>query len=189
MSVVTIVAASPFTIRSNRIRYADFYKNPSSTTYYVLVDLDNGGSSYSHTYSAGKWIKIVRTEGSLVKAKVADVWDSKLGVIVSIDGTSANVIWINPGSIQARDTGKFEGRSSVSFFVDPVPLEVSAGDLSDMAAGNEETGITAINTGITLKDVKDVDVTPAVGDLILKATRTSGTGSAEISLLAGYLVM
>ena len=51
----------------------------------------------------------------------------------------------------------------------------------DAPSGFTETDVTAVNTGITL-DSPVGNVTPAVGDLILKATRTAGSYNGSFSI-------
>jgi hypothetical protein len=58
-------------------------------------------------------------------------------------------------------------------------LSVENGSLRNIAAGFTVLDDATINTGATLADVAGVSVTPAVGDLILRVSRT-GTGQALI---------
>jgi hypothetical protein len=177
--------------RSTELDWADWARQgiPNGTSYFIGIDLDNGGVSYKHTYAADQWIWLSNTSGFLTKEKNADEWEAVFGVILSITTTAATVAWLSSGLLYARDTGKFDSQILNDKFLSPMSLEVESGDLKLVAVSSIETGVTAINTLTTLKDVKDVSVTPAVGDVVVKIISYAGSsGTANLSYNFGYVV-
>jgi hypothetical protein len=190
-SINRIQTSTVLTERAQEVKAAGFRKGAiPASTYYVVVDLDNqaGAGPYKHTYTAGQWLYVVGIQGILLKSKPADEWDGRLGVILRIDGTDADIGWFAMGALHARDTSRFESTSVSESFTVPFSLEVVAGDLTDIVLGWIDYNIATINTGITLKDVRDNNVTPQVGDLIGYAVRNGGSGTADLHYGVAYLV-
>jgi len=188
-----VVSSNTFTVRSRGVVGADFSKSDinATETYYIGIDLDNnsGAGPYKHAWSSGEWINITAINGLLIKEKPGDEWDGFVGVILRIDGTDSDIGWLQIGALHARDTGDFESTAVSDKFDTPLNLEVSGGDLVKIALGYISTSVTAVNTGITLSDIQGNNVTPAIGDVVIKAIRSaSSSGVADIHYYIGYLV-
>ncbi len=103
----------------------------------------------------------------------------QLGVITRIDGTDCDIEYVQGVSFEKSDE-----RTIVRdrlFSPNQLKCGVVSGALNKVASQFTETGVTAINTGGTLTDAHGNTFTPAVGDLIVKYTRSAGTYSAAVS--------
>jgi len=174
----TVLTSDPTNTAKDKVVGADFYKTGvSDTTYYIGIDLDNSSGDYKH--SSGSYISIIGAAGVLIKNKNSDNWNSLFGTILSIDGTQATVGWLQLGSMHALDTNSFTDRFLTETFPVEIKTSVSGGDYTYIAAGFKET-TTSINTGITLSDLAGNNITPAAGDIVIKADKVTGTGNITI---------
>lgn len=150
----------------------------AATTYYEFVDLD--GSNYKHNTS-GTALLVASSGGWAAKTNSGSKWNVQLAVILAIDGTSADLGVLPLFSISLGNTSQFSDKQFQNLFPGVVNLAVSSGDFTYIADGYKETGVTAINTGITLSDVFGSSVTPAVGDLLLRVELVSGVGTLDFA--------
>jgi len=161
----------------------DYLKDPiSATTYLLTIDLDNPGASYKH--ASGSGILIYGGSATLLKSSTGAEWRVLSGVITAIDGTQASVVWLEMFSVHVEDTGRSFGRHEAKPF--PIPMDLTT-PLSKIAAKAQVT--TDVNTGVTLEDVNGDSRTPAVGDLISKVEKLSGSGSALLHQSIWYQVV
>lgn len=156
----------------------------TDTTYLLFIDLSNANDAYRHTLTGA--IRVGRFTAELIKDNASAKWAGVIGVITEIDGTSATVVWIEAGSLRAYGTSSFIDRKGGVVFPVVAAMDVEAGDLKYMASDFKDTGITALNTGTTIKNIADEDVAPAVGDIIIRAERVAGVGDAAIHYTAFY---
>lgn len=103
----------------------------------------------------------------------------QLGVITRIDGTDCDIEYVQGIGFEKSDD-RFLTRDRV-FSPNQLKCGVVGGTLNRVASQFAETGVTAINTGGTLTDAGGNTFTPAVGDLVVKWSRTAGTYSAAVS--------
>jgi len=151
--------------------------------YFLLIDLDNAGSAYKHTLTGT--IRAARFAAFINKENASARWLVQMGVILSIDGTEATIAWIPGGGVTTLRNDEFIDFNGGDAFPVVFPFDVESGDLKYVASNDKET-TSDVNTSGTLKNVADADVTPAVGDVILRAERSSGIGNADINYTAWY---
>lgn len=169
-----------------KIVAANLSKNSiSATTYYVLIDLDS--SAYKHD-NTGTGLYLTGFSGRALKSNVGSQWAVQLAVVLRIDGTDADLGILPGGSVSLRDTSTLSGGGSLSLFPGYDNLTVSGGDFTHIADGTTETNVAAVNTGVTFEDVYGTSVTPAVGDVLLRATLLLGSGTLEFSYGLQYWV-
>ena len=121
-----------------------------------------------------------------VKSKTNSAWQVAFGVITSIDGTDADIAFLDLGQIALLDTLNLSGERNV-VLEDGINLTVSGGSLTQGTVGYTET-TTDVNTGITLNDSTGSSVTPAVGDIICKVENIDNTSDLDIYYSVGYRV-
>ena len=154
-----------------------------ATTYYILVDLD--GVPYPHDETGARLI-MAGAASQGFKSNVGAKWAVQIGVIMTIDGTDAKIAWLPIASLTLRDTSRFSGGQHLPLFPDYVDLAQAAGVFTKIASNLYESGVTAVNTGITLEDALGNSVTPAVGDMLLRAELISGSGSLDFKFAVQY---
>jgi hypothetical protein len=103
----------------------------------------------------------------------------QLGVITRIDGTDCDIEYVQGVGFEKSDQRTIT-RDRL-FSPNQLKCGVVGGALNRVASQFTETNVTAINTGGTLTDAHGNTFTPAVGDLIVKFSRTAGTYSAAVS--------
>ena len=166
-----------------KIVHVDFMKDAvAATTYFMLIDLD--GASYKHDL-AKTFLKIASIAALARKTKSSDKWRVRIGLILAIDGTDADIGFISVGYADLRDSGRFLAeKTEVGIFPVLVDLQHAAGAYDKIAASVITD--TAVNTAITLDDAFGAAVTPAVGDLVLQAELVSGSGIVDFAYNVGY---
>ncbi len=186
--VISEVESTPFSNDRDNVVGADLFKSGitgASAAYYLAIDLSNGSGNYKHTVTSGGVILFGLT-GSFIKTNLASVWDIDIGIIRTINGTQANIAWLEIGSIHSKDSSRAEWDLNYWFFPVKINLTVSGGVLTKIVTGNTEN-ITAVNTAITLSDASNTNATPAVGDVVVRVNRASGSGTADLHLSFWYL--
>jgi hypothetical protein len=156
----------------------------TATTYYVFIDLD--GSGYKH--NTGTKIIVSGVGGRGLKSNSGAEWQVNLMVVLRIDGTDADLGILPIASVSLLDTSQFSGGSQIILFPAVQDLGVSGGSFTKITDGLQELNVTAVNTGTTFKDVLGNDVTPAVGDLLLRVTLISGGGTLDFVYGMDYWV-
>jgi len=167
----------------------EFQKTEISATnnYFVAIDLDNSDDDYRHEYVEDGYVKLVGTSGILIKSKNSDIWTSVFGCVLSINATEATIGYLQLGALYAADTNQFIDRYALQTF--PVELDLSILDNVYEKVTVSQTEVTSdINTSTTLKDAVGNDVTPAVGDMIVKVNKTAGSGVATVHYSLWYYV-
>lgn len=103
----------------------------------------------------------------------------RIGVITRIDGTDADIEYVQ-GVTFEKSNERTIVRDRV-FSPNQLKCGVESGALNRVASQFTETGVTAVNTGGTLTDANGNTFTPAVGDMIVKYTRSAGVYSSAVS--------
>lgn len=167
-----------------KVVHVDFRKEGiAASTYFLLIDLD--GASYKHDL-ARAFLKVGSIVSQATKDKSGAKWRTRVGLILRIDGTDADIGWVSVGLLDLRDSSRFtQDKSETGIFPLLLDLQHAAGAY-DKIASAPETGIAAVNTGVTLEDAFGANVTPAVGDLVLYVEQISGTGVCEANYNVGY---
>ncbi len=155
----------------------------TETTYLLFIDLSNSYNAYRHV--ATNAIRFSQVSAELIKENASAQWESLFGIVLAIDGIEATIAWCAGGSLRAYGSDSFLDRKICNLFPVIGPVDVEAGDLKYIA-NNFKQLTTNVNTNITLKDIEDNDVAPAVGDVVLKAERLTGIGDADIHYTAFY---
>jgi len=182
----TVRIKDEFTDDRDKVVGVNFAKTlVAATTYYEFIDLD--GSSYKHNTS-GTDIVIASSGGWAAKTNSGSKWKVQLMIVLAIDGTSSDLGILPLFSIDLGNTSQFSDKQFQNLFPSVLNLAVSSGDFTHIADGYKETGVTAVNTGITLDDVFGSSVTPAVGDLLLRVELISGVGTLDFAYGLQYWV-
>jgi len=157
----------------------DLRAGVTATAYFMAIDMSNAGGFYKHSASSVGLV-IYAATATFIKSSVDDSWNAIAGVITAIDAVSATVAWLEILSIHSEGSEATVFSKQREAFPVPVDVTVSGGSLSKIAAGHTEVGITEINTSGTLLDVAGVARTPAVGDLVTRVEKASGTGTGTL---------
>jgi len=179
-----------FTNERRELKWAEIYfDDVSVTTWKCLIDLDNQGGAgpYKHVGGDGYQLKIASIAGFLRKERSNDQWVSAFGVIKAIDGTQATVEAIIGGILSSKNTGEFFDRNNEVFFPALLDMTISGGDTVNVTSGLEIT-TTEINTGVTIEDARGNAITLAVGDIVSRVRKISGSGTCEAGYSVSYLV-
>lgn len=148
-------------------------QSTSTTQYKIMVDLSDR-ATFPHHFTGRTELHSVFF---FVDKGANTVGQVQLGVITRIDGTDADIVFVQGVSFSSSSDRSF---SRDRIYNAPILLGQSGGNLT-RSAGVKETGITAVNTGGTLQTPFGT-ATPAVGDLIVRYTYTSGAAfSAFVS--------
>lgn len=159
----------------------------TSTSYFLGIDLDNDGGAGPYKHSSGTAVKMVGVSTQAQKYAALDDWDVLFGSILTINGAQATIGWLRFGSIRLQDTGILRATSVDKDFPVPIDMTVSGGDYTRIASGFKEI-VTAVNTSTPLPDVSGVTRTPAVGDVVIRSRRNSGSGGLLFHFCFWYLV-
>ncbi|TNE58616.1 MAG: hypothetical protein EP341_03095 [Sphingomonadales bacterium] len=104
----------------------------------------------------------------------------RIGVVTRIDGTDSDIEYV-----QGVTFSKSDVRSIIRdrvFSPNQLKCSVVSGALDKVASQFTETGVTAVNTGTSLTDANGNSFNPAVGDLIIKFSRSAGTYASSVSV-------
>ena len=142
----------------------------SATAYAALIDLSDT-TNFPHENTARidlSWLKVVL---ELASNSVGTV---KLGVITRVDGTNGDVSWLFVVPFTKSGTRRI--LSINNFAPSQLKLGVTGGALDYAVTNDTSTNVAAINTGTTLDSPRGTStVTPAVGDVVIGYTHTSGS--------------
>lgn len=159
--------------RDEPIFFAQTVKDVDATEYRIIVDLSDN-VTFPH-YDIGG-IELYASYLQVDK-DVSGRSAVRLGVITRIDGTDADIAFVQGVSFdKSADRRIVRDRD----FRVPIKLGQSGGALTKAVTGVVTTGITAVNTGATLSSPLG-SVTPAVGDLIAQYEHAAGTFDASIA--------
>jgi hypothetical protein len=150
----------------------------ASNKYAILIDLSDT-TNFKHTGTARIDLSILRIAAS------RNTFNGviRVGVITAINGTSASISYFRNAFYDSSVSNS--SYDEVNFSPSQLKCGVSAGTLTRMITNVSETGVTAVNTGLTLDSPRGVNtVTPAVGDIIVKFERTSG--SMDFASIAAF---
>lgn len=152
--------------------HAHFHKEGvTSTTYAVLVDLSDT-TNWPHNETG--YVDISTTESQVVITSAQGANGSlRLGVITRIDGVDADIVWADCSHFSKSGSEQID--RSFNYSPSQIRFEISGGSLTQMVSNEVSLNVAAINTGITLESSAGISVTPAVGDVVLGMTVSSGT--------------
>lgn len=147
----------------------------AATEYAILVDLSDR-VNFPHN-DVGRID--LHSAFFLVQKGSNTVGAIQLGVITRIDGTDADISFVQGVSFNSADARSF---TRDRLFSSPLRLGQSGGKLTRVSSSFAVTNETAVNTGLTLPSAEG-NITPALGDLVIRFVHTSGsafTGTASI---------
>ena len=157
----------------------------ADTTSYMFIDLD----STTHRHKVGTAIKLGQVLGKGFKSSSGGKWVAQLGVIIRINATDSDIAVLTGVSVALRDASMLSTPEQiVDFYPHVLDLSVVNGEFSANVTNAKILGLTEINTGIQLEDVNGDLVTPAAGDMIIRAENISGGGSFDFAFSAQYFV-
>lgn len=138
----------------------------AATRYYGLIDLSDT-TNWPHTETGAIHLSFIRFATDKANAARGSV---ALGVIVRIDGTSADISYVgNLSFIEADNNSVTE---SVNLAPTQLKCNVVGGRLAFFKASVTETNVTAVNTANPMPF--GYTFTPAVGDLVMRIQTTTG---------------
>lgn len=147
----------------------------AATKYICLVDLDN--SLWPHMKSGQQANRVDITSIYYAsELSVSASFSYQYGVVSRVDGTNAD-IWYFTGITQLTGTNQEDRIISLRGVPSQVKLDINgSGQLRHGITNIRETDVAAVNTGVSLDSPAGAGtVVPAVGDVVLKLSRTSGT--------------
>ncbi len=176
----TVETKSKFIRERDAVVGADYFKSGiSGSATFLAIDLDNqnGTGPYKHTLTGS--IRYIGTGGTVLKEKTGAEWDALFGTILQTSTTGSNVGWFQLGSLHARSSDTNESTFRSEIFPVHIDTRVENNDFSFVAAKfiTEESDIQSDGT---LEDIKGNQITPEVGDTVLKVENISGGGTAEV---------
>ena len=136
-----------------------------STTYAIMVDKSDT-TNFPHGDTGRIDVSHLKFALELASNSVGTV---KLGVITRIDGTDADISYAFDVPFEKSGTRRILSINNFS----PAQLKLDTAN-TYLITNDEETGVTAVNTGITL-DSPNGNITPGLGDIIVKYGKTSGS--------------
>lgn len=143
--------------------------NVTASSHIVLVDLSAQDRTGRVDFSA-LYLSIDR--------QAAATGSLAIGVISRVDGTSADVIYVQGVSFNNSDERNII--RDRNYAPSQLKMGVSGGNTTQVI-GQKTSGITAINTATPLDSTTGTaNVTPAVGDIILTYNVTAGTYSFTV---------
>lgn len=155
-------------------------------SYFIAVDLSNSSGDFPHTETGG--ITLARASGFLDKDTANASWEADVGIILAIDGTNATLLFLAALSNNTDKTNSFLATQTFASYPIALPFKVVGGELPKFISNNVVV-TTDINTGSSLEDTGGNSIAPAVGDLIIKVERTTGSGEAIYGLSGSYLTV
>jgi len=180
------VIEDPFSVDRDKLVAVNLGKSGiSTTTYYVLIDLDD--ADYKHDIT-GTDVILSYAGGTAVKSKSTDKWKIELMVVLFIDGTSANLAVLPITTVSLEYSGTFIQDRFVNIFPNVLNLTVFGGDFLYSTNGLSESSVTAVNTGVTFENAAGNNVIPAVGDVLLRVTLVDGNGTVDFTYGSQYWV-
>lgn len=157
----------------------------ADTTYLMLIDLDNYGGYGQYKHVMDTCLNLAGVHGTFRKSNITDDWGCYIGCVLAIDGSQATIGWLRFGTAGLRDTANTQNVETNFTFPLVMCLDVVNGDYVRILTNFKET-TGAVNTGTTLEDASGNMRTPAVGDLLMKVQKFSGTGTVTIHYFAWY---
>lgn len=150
----------------------------ASTTYVLMIDLDNSGGEWPHDPCTG--IGVDNVSSSVVFASSTAEAVIRLGVIVRIDGTDADIHYLinrRVGSQNANDTIEISDNFQPSNVIFKQSGGSTVGSLSSVA---ETTA--AVNTGGAIASPAGTTI-PALGDVVMKLEYVADAFSSNLTVL------
>lgn len=150
-------------------------ESPVSEEYAILIDLSDR-DNFHHYYTKSL---IIDAGNFFIDRSANAEGQVQAGVIVEIDATEATIEFIQGVSFSGSSERDFPRDRDPQ---DPIRLTQENGELTAFTSKFRLT-TTAVNTATTLDSSSPnaPAVTPAVGDYILRYTRTNGSYTAAVS--------
>lgn len=160
--------------RDEPVFFAYSAQNVTAPQYAIAVDLsDRDNWPYFDVGRVDLYSSFLFVDRSSTAAGAV-----QLGVITRIDGTSADIAYVQ--GVSFTNSSDREVSRDRKFDV-PLKLGQSGGNLTRAATAFKATNVTEVNTGITLPTSLGTSVAPAQGDLIIGIAHTAGTFTAAVS--------
>lgn len=154
----------------------------------VLIDVDDRGGVGPYKHASGSTIVLKHGRFRLTKSSPTSRWKVRLGVILDIDGTSADIAIFESLTLALENAGDLHASSVLG----PHPFQLDlAASLTGLTQGlTPVETVTAVNTGAMLPDATGTSITPAIGDLLIHIEKLSGGGgvTANVQALVFYTV-
>lgn len=155
------------------VAYSSGTLSVSGDVYAILVDLsDTTTWPHNESGSVDLWSSFL-----FVDKSASGAGQVQLGVITRIDGTDADISYIQGVSFNNASDNQIN-RDRI--LVAPIRLAQSGGNLTSAATLFKATNVAAVNTATPLASPLG-SVTPAVGDLVVRFALTAGSFSAAVS--------
>lgn len=181
-----VTALSPFVADRNALVRVNMRSVVTATTYFAFIDLD--GTGYKHDLSKSA-VSLASASAEVLKSSSNAKWVLQLMTVLRISATDSD-LGVLQGGLTLQDTATLARSRTDDFFPAFVDLTVIAGGYAKIASGIQENGVTDIKTASTIPNVFGDQITPDVGDVLLRATKLSGSPASELEFTAtaSYLV-
>jgi len=168
----------------------------ASSSYHMLIDLNNVSGSYPHMYTNGhgvfdKGVKMTGVHAVVVKNNAQDKWVAQLGVVLETSPTGSKVSWLRLGTQNVRDTGLFPSEIEMPFFPMVSDLTVTSSQgrtYLKKVANNNVVFESSLTSETPLLDPNGNTIFAERGDVILNAKRVAGSGDLLVHYHLWYFV-
>lgn len=177
IAILVLLCLGYSNLRANPTTYFTRDSLPSNTTYYILIDRSNANSAFAHDRTATTKDTYIKQLEISISSTTTDV---KVGFIYDINATSATVRWF-----ERVYSTQVDAVNSISREYPDRGLRLSQENREFILPDTADTNVT---TGGVLQIYDSAQtVTPAVGDVLLKAV-SSDSAAAKIDVRIIYSV-
>jgi len=150
----------------------------ATTTYYALIDLSDT-TNFPHDQTGRIDLSVISIDIDRDNTATGQL---DIGVITRVDGTDADISYLITTNFSKSDVLHIDNVYNIA--PSQVKFGQSGGVLTRAVTSNSEDDQAAVNTGDPLDSPTGVNtVTPAVGDIILRATRAAGSYDFTVAVL------
>lgn len=151
-------------------------QNTIATTWYGIIDLSDT-TNFPHEHTGALHFSVNRIH---IDKSASARGSLSFGIVTTINATSSSITQIGGIGFTEKDVTVVE--SIINFAPMQMKANVVAGALPYIKGNTTLTGITAVNTSITLPPF---NFTPGVGDLVLMVN-TTATANLNFGVGFGY---
>ena len=169
------------TLAAERKSYVGYVQSAIVANQYILlVDLDNAGGQWPHSQNGSINVDSISAKAVFSGATLPGDATLRFGVITRIDGTDADVNYLQTYMLQTQgNDGQYIFHN---FQPSCLPFKQAAGKSVGALTNDFETNVVAVNTATALTSPGG-SVAPGVGDIILKLEYNSDTYNVAVGML------
>ena len=169
------------TLAAERKSYVGYVQSAIVANQYILlIDRDNSGGQWPHSQNGSMNVDAVSAKVTFSGATLPGDATLRLGVVTRIDGTDADVQYLQTYRFQAQaNDGQYIFHN---FQPSCLSFNQSAGKLVGALTNDFESNLVAVNTATALTSPGG-SVAPGLGDVILKIQYHSDTYNIAVGVL------